>query len=55
MKKEYIAPILKRGLSMESNLICSSLKGDGVHMEINSTGASGDAESRGGSFWDDSE
>lgn len=56
MKKEYIKPILKKGLTMESCLICASIKGDGLQMEINNTGASSDAGSRGrGSFWDDTE
>jgi len=57
MKKEYITPMLIKGLSMESGLIMSSLKSDDgeINMNINSTSASGDAESRRGSFWDDSE
>ena len=55
MKKVYIQPIVKKGLTLESNLLVSSLKGDGVNMEITNDGASGDAESRGGSFWDDTE
>ena len=55
MKKVYIQPIVKKGMTLEANLLVSSLKGDGLNMDINSTGASGDAESRGGSFWDDTE
>ncbi len=55
MKKEYIKPVLINGLSMESGLIMSSLKGDGVNMDISSEGATGDAESRRGSFWEDTE
>ena len=55
MKKEYIKPILNKGLSMESGLIMASIKGDGLQMEIKNEGAGSDADSRGGSFWDDSE
>lgn len=55
MKKKYFQPIVKKGLFLESRLLVSSLKGDGLNMDINSTGASGDAESRQGSFWDDTE
>ena len=51
----YIQPIVKKGLTCESNLLVSSLKGDGVNMEITNEGASSAAEGRQGSFWDDSE
>ena len=57
MKKEYIKPMLIKGLTIMCGLIMSSLKSnDGeINMRINSAGASGDAESRSGSFWDESE
>ena len=58
MRKEYIKPILKKGVSFECvNLIMASgkLSGDGVNMSISSEGATSEAESRRGSFWDDSE
>lgn len=60
MKKEYIKPILKEGVSFECvNLIMASatgtLSGGDLQMDIHNTGASGDAESRRGNFWDDSE
>lgn len=56
MKKQYIKPITNgNGLCCESHLCAGSLKGDGLQMDINSNPASGDAESRRGSFWDDSE
>lgn len=58
MKKEYIKPILKKGVSFECvNLIMASgkLSGEGLDMTISSQEASGDAESRRGNFWDDSE
>ena len=58
MKKEYIKPILKKGVSFECvNLIMASgkLSGDGVNMSISSDGATSAAEGRQGSFWDDSE
>ena len=58
MKKEYIKPILKKGVSFECvKLIMASgkLSGDGVNMSISSEDATSDAESRRGSFWDDSE
>lgn len=55
MKKEYITPIVKRGITLESNLLVSSLSGDGLQMDINETTAYGDAESRRGSFWEDTE
>lgn len=54
MKKVYINPTIKKGLTLESNLLTSSLSGDGLNMEINSTGATGDAEgNQNDSFWDD--
>ena len=57
MKKNYIKPMLIKGLSMESGLIMSSLKSDDgeINMNINSSSTSGDAESRRGSFWEDTE
>ena len=54
MKKVYINPTIKKGLTLESNLLTSSLSGDGLNMDINSTGASSDAEgNQNDSFWDD--
>ena len=56
MKKVYIQPIVKKGLALESNLLVSSLKGDGLNMDINSTSQEGaTADSRQGSFWEDTE
>ena len=62
MKKEYIKPILKKGVSFECvNLIMASANGtlsdsDGdLQMDIHNTSVSGEADSRRGSFWDDSE
>ena len=58
MKKVYINPKMKKGLTLEFSLLTSSqkgtLSGDGVNMDINNTGASGDAEGNtNGSFWED--
>lgn len=54
MKKVYINPTIKKGLTLESKLLTSSLSGDGLNMDINSDGASSDAEgNQNDSFWDD--
>ena len=54
MKKVYINPKMKKGLTLEFSLLTSSLSGDGMNMEIKSDGASGDAEGNtNGSFWED--
>ena len=54
MKKVYINPTIKKGLTLESNLLTSSLSGDGLNMEIKNDGASRDAEgNQNDSFWDD--
>ena len=56
MKKVYSKPIAKKGLSLDSSILTSSgkLEGDGLSMDINSTGASSDAEgNQNDSFWDD--
>ena len=54
MKKVYINPTIKKGLTLESNLLTSSLSGVGVNMEIKNEGASRDAEgNQNDSFWDD--
>lgn len=55
MKKEYIHPIMKIGMAIESSLLVSSLKGDGLNMDINNENASGAAEGRENSFWDEKE
>ena len=56
MKKEYMKPMMANGLAMEcSKLLMSSLKGDGVQMDISNDGASTAAEGRQGSFWDETE
>ena len=54
MKKVYINPTIKKGLTLESNLLTSSLSGDGLNMKIKNDGASSDAEgNQNDSFWDD--
>lgn len=55
MKKNYIQPKINDGLATDlSHFLLSSLRGDGVSMEITSEGADHAAEGR-GSFWDDKE
>lgn len=55
MKKKYIQPQMNDGLSTDlSHFLLSSLKGDGLQMEISSDNAKGAAEGR-GSFWDETE
>lgn len=54
MKKVYINPTIKKGLTLESNLLTASLSGEGLNMEIKNDGASSDAEgNQNDSFWDD--
>lgn len=54
MKKVYINPTIKKGLTLESSFLTSSLSGDGLNMEIKNDGASGNAEgNQNNSFWDD--
>lgn len=54
MKRVYINPTIKKGLTLESSLLTSSLSGDGLNMEIKNDGASSDAEgNQNDSFWDD--
>lgn len=55
MKKNYIQPKINDGLATDlSHFLLSSLKGDGVNMDITSDEATKAAEGRGG-FWDDKE
>ena len=53
MKKTYIEPALKCVAFKASKFLCGSLRGDGLQMDISSTGASYDADAREFEFDDD--
>jgi len=57
MKKVYIQPIMKNGLTIESSLLATSFRSDDgeINMSINNSGAGSDADARRNSFWDETE